>query len=65
MKVRWYLVATLGAMAASAAAQQPPTPGAEDFARAMQEANAVPDTPGDGPYPAIMELDDRLPDHVI
>ena len=25
----------------------------------------MPDTPGDGPYPAIMEVDPRLPDHVI
>jgi len=67
MKVRWsYFVATLAAMATSAAAQQPaPPPGGGDFARAMAETNAVPDTPGDGPYPAIMELDDRLPDHVI
>jgi hypothetical protein len=56
----------LTAMTASAAAQQPsPPPGATDIARAMEEADAVPDTPGDGPYPVVMELDERLPDHVI
>jgi hypothetical protein len=69
MKVRQsYFVAgsALAAMAATAAAQQPaPPPAATDLARAMEEANRVPDTPGDGPYPAIMELDERLPDHVI
>jgi dienelactone hydrolase len=31
----------------------------------MEEANRVPDTSGDGPYPAVMELDPGLPDHVI
>jgi hypothetical protein len=55
----------LAGIAANAAAQQPPAPGAADLARAMEEANRVPDTPGDGPYPAVMELDPGLPDHVI
>ena len=54
----------LAATAMGAAAQQPP-PGGADFARAMEEANRVPDTAGDGPYPAVMELDPGLPDHVI
>ena len=52
------------ATAMSAAAQQPAAPPS-DLARAMEEANRVPDTPGDGPYPAVMELDAGLPDHVI
>jgi len=47
------------------ASGQEGAPGAPDFAQAMAEANKVPDTPGDGPYPATMELDPRLPDHVI
>jgi len=54
----------LAASGTNAAAQQPP-PAAADLARAMEEANRVPDTPGDGPYPAVMELDPGLPDHVI
>lgn len=36
-----------------------------DFARMQAEFNKVPDTPGDGPYPAIMQVDPALPDHVI
>ncbi|OYW44762.1 MAG: hypothetical protein B7Z08_08350 [Sphingomonadales bacterium 32-68-7] len=35
------------------------------MARAMAEANRAPDTPGDGPYPAVMEIDPALPDHVV
>lgn len=47
----------------SAAAQQ--AAPATDLARAIAEANKVPDTPGDGPYPALMEIDPRLPNHVV
>ena len=25
----------------------------------------IPDTPGSGPYPALMEIDSALPDHVV
>ena len=49
----------------SMAPSQQAAPAANDFAKAMAEANKVPDTPGDGPYPAVMELDSRLPNHVI
>ncbi|WP_375273226.1 hypothetical protein [Sphingomonas sp.] len=28
-------------------------------------ASALPDTPGSGPFPAVKEMDDTLPDHVI
>jgi dienelactone hydrolase len=49
----------------SMAAGQQAAPAANDFAKAMAEANKVPDTPGDGPYPAVMELDPALPNHVI
>ena len=52
------------AMSSVAAGQQGATSQA-DFAKAMEEANKLPDTPGDGPYPAVMELDPALPDHVI
>jgi hypothetical protein len=54
----------LMALSTMAAAQQD-APAETDFAKAMAEANKIPDTPGDGPYPATMELDPRLPDHVI
>ena len=54
----------LAATGMGAAAQQPP-PGNADLARAMEEANRVPDSAGDGPYPAVMELDPGLSDHVI
>jgi hypothetical protein len=59
-------LAALGLLAVSSVAtgqQNAPAPG--DFAKAMAEANKVPDTPGDGPYPALMELDPALPNHVI
>jgi dienelactone hydrolase len=45
----------------SLAQPSPPQLGAAQAA----EANALPDTPGDGPYPALMEIDPRLPDHVV
>lgn len=48
-----------------AVAQQPSAAAKTDLARAMEEANKLPDTPGDGPFPAVMELDPRMPDHVI
>ena len=54
----------LAALTASASAQQAPPP-ATDLARAMAEADRLPDTRGDGPYPATMELDPALEDHVI
>jgi hypothetical protein len=44
-------------------AQQQADP--EAFRRAQEEANRVPNTPGDGPYPAIIEIDPSLPGHVI
>ena len=58
-------ILALSLVSTSAVAQQAPPPGPGDLARAMEETNRVPDTPGDGPYPAIMEVDPRLPDHVI
>jgi hypothetical protein len=35
------------------------------FRKAQEELNKVPDTPGDGPYPAVIETDPSLPNHVI
>jgi hypothetical protein len=50
-------VLTLG----SAAAAQENADMAEVFAA----QNRIPDTPGDGPFPALMEIDPALPDHVV
>lgn len=47
------------------AAQQAAPGPAPDMAQLMAEANKVPDTAGDGPYPAMMEIDPRLPNYVI
>lgn len=62
-------VLALAALAAPVLAQQaPPAPdpaAAQEQARRMAEANAVPDTPGDGPFPAMMEVDPALPRHVV
>jgi dienelactone hydrolase len=59
------LIATALALGvgSTAAAQQPAPPS--DFARAQAEADKVPDTAGDGPYPATMEVDPGLPNYVV
>lgn len=61
------LAAQQAAPATIAAPSAPVAPAAPavDMARAMSEANKVPDTPGDGPYPALMEIDPLLPSHVV
>ena len=57
-------------------AQPPAQPGAAPaagapqgdpaaFRRAQEEFNKTPNTPGDGPYPAVIETDPSLPNHVI
>ena len=51
--------------AALVRAQEAPTPEQEAFRRAQEEFTKMPNTPGDGPYPATMETDPALPDHVI
>ena len=58
------LAAGFALLPTAAGAQQQGAPPS-DFARMMAEANKVPDTPGDGPYPAVMELDAGIPDHVV
>jgi dienelactone hydrolase len=47
-----------------------PAPGATQgdpaaFRKAQEEFNKTPNTPGDGPYPAVIETDPSLPNHVI
>ena len=31
----------------------------------FEAQSRIPDTPGSGPYPALMEIDPALPDHVV
>ncbi len=57
-------MALLAGLAPAASSQDgPPDPAA--MRRAMEERNRVPNTPGDGPYPALIETDPTLPGHVI
>ncbi|MGZ3250377.1 MAG: hypothetical protein ACXWIW_12300, partial [Croceibacterium sp.] len=55
----------LSAVATTGAAQQPAPSDGDAFRKAQAEFNKVPNTPGDGPYPATIETDPTLPDHVI
>lgn len=50
--------------AGTLAAQDGP-PDAESMRRMMEERNRLPDTAGDGPYPAVIEEYDSLPGHVV
>ncbi len=60
-------IAALLALAGAAGvqAQDGARPDPEAMRLAREERNRVPDTPGDGPYPALVEIDDSLPGHVI
>ena len=49
----------------AAGAQRPPAADPDAFRKAQEEFNKVPNTPGDGPYPAMIETDPSLPGHVI
>lgn len=55
-------LAALGAAVAGAQAQQP---AAEEMRFAREAQNRVPNTPGDGPYPAVIETDSGIPGHVV
>lgn len=55
-------LAALGAALAGAQAQQP---SAEEARLAREAQDRVPNTPGDGPYPAIIETDPGIPGHVV
>ena len=55
------LAATMAVVLGTAAAgQQAPAVSPE-----FEAQSRIPDTPGSGPYPALMEVDPALPDHVI
>jgi dienelactone hydrolase len=64
MKGSVILLSGVALVIAAGAVAQPSPPGPAGPPGA-EEANALPDTPGDGPYPALMEVDPALPDHVI
>lgn len=63
------LLLTAALLTTTAAAQQPPGPPDPAVAAAMAEAqarfNAMPDTPGTGPFPAIKEMARSLPSNTI
>lgn len=52
-----------GALVIGTAATAQPAPQ-PDMAAVFAAMNRIPDTPGSGPYPAVMEVDPALPDHV-
>lgn len=66
--MRSLLLATIActlATAPAAAQTAEQTQALETFEQMMARVNLLPDTPGDGPYPAVIELVDALPDHVV
>jgi len=64
--VRAILASLLAISLAGPLTAQQQTPAERDaFRRAQEEFNRVPNTPGDGPYPAMIETDPGLPGHVI
>ena len=58
---------TVAGLAGAASAQNaaPEDAAAEDMATMMARINLLPDTPGDGPYPSIIEQVADLPNHVV
>lgn len=56
--------ALAGALVVGTAAAAQPTPQ-PDMAAVFAAQNRIPDTPGSGPFPALMEVDPALPDHVV
>ena len=54
-----------GALGTTALRAQNAPPDQEAMRRQMEERNRVPNTPGDGPYPAVIEAAPNLPGHVI
>src|SRR5690606_41918827 len=63
--MRKTMLATAMAFCASTASAQQAPPPEQDMAAVFAAQNRIPDTPGSGPYPALMEVDPALPDHVV
>ena len=62
--VRFALAALVAVTAIAQPARDPAAARAQAEARQRQQ-DAIADTPGTGPYPAIKEIDPGLPEHVI
>jgi len=60
-----YGFALLALVATGAVAQQVPQTPPADEAAARAAANALPDTPGTGAFPALKEVEATLADHVV
>lgn len=60
-----YTLALFAVIGTAASAQQVPQTAPSDEAAARAAANALPDTPGTGAYPALKEVDATLPNHVV
>jgi dienelactone hydrolase len=58
-------VSAAGISYAQTAPQTAPAPTLAEQAATRAAANAMPDTPGTGPYPAIKQIDPNLADHVV
>ena len=63
--MRKTMLATAMAFCASTASAQQAPPPEQDMAAVFAAQNRIPDTPGSGPHPALMEIDPALPDHVV
>lgn len=58
-------MAAIAALLSGSAGLAQPAPPAPDMEAVFAAQNRIPDTPGSGPYPALMEIDPALPDHVV
>lgn len=65
VRARLGAVALAALLMTGAAQAQQGAPDPEAARRAAEERNRVPNTPGDGPYPAVVEADPGIPGHVI
>lgn len=70
MKRKFSVYGLIALMAASASAQEHGPTTSDPVIRAREDAvraafATMPDTPGTGPYPALKEMDPRLPDHTV
>src|SRR5690606_7272301 len=57
LAMRKTMLATAMAFCASTASAQQAPPPEQDMAAVFAAQNRIPDTPGSGPYPALMEVD--------
>src|SRR4051794_15064737 len=64
MRVMGWAGSGLLLFACATALAQAPAPG-DPAAQQRAASDAMPDTPGTGPFPAIKEVDPSLPDHVV